>query len=125
LYNILLNRSAIDLILLEKNMPEIHVINTGDTVKTDPVTSVLVALQRDGVQIESLCGGKARCGRCAIRIIEGNRFLSKKKQNEAKKLAGISAASDIRLACQTYTRGDIRIELINEKRRNTIRAGQT
>lgn len=106
-------------------MPRIYVTNTGETVETDLVTSVLVALQIGRVQIENLCGGRAKCGRCAIRIIEGNRFLSKKKQNEAKKLAGISAASDIRLACQAYTRGDIRIELINEKRRNTIRAGQT
>jgi len=98
-------------------MPIIHVTNTGDTVKTDPATSILVALQRDDVRIESLCGGKARCGRCAIRIIEGAGFLSKKRDLERKKLASISPASDTRLACQTYTRGDIKIEILNVRKK--------
>ncbi len=94
-------------------MATIHVLNTGQKVETDLVTSILVSLQRHAVSIEAVCGGRARCGKCAIRIVAGGEYLTKKNEAEAVRLNAIEAGSDMRLACQTYTRGDLEIEIVN------------
>ena len=94
-------------------MPTIHVLNTGQKVETDLLTSILVSLQRNVVPIMSVCGGRAQCGTCAIRIVKGAEYLTKRSAVEAIRLKAIEADSDIRLACQTHTRGDVEIEVIN------------
>jgi ferredoxin len=94
-------------------MPVIHVRNTGYRVKTDLMTSVLVSLQRDGIPIQSVCGGRAQCGRCAVRIVRGEEFLTKKTALELIRLRALGADAHTRLACQTHTRGDIEIEIVN------------
>ena len=97
-------------------MPSIQIKNTGQVVQTDLVTSVLVAFQANNVPIETKCGGKAQCGRCAIRVHSGKEYLTRKTQREISRLSSLNAGEDIRLACQTYTRGDIEIEIINLKK---------
>ena len=92
-------------------MPNIHIINTGQIIETNLVTSLLVAFQIHQVPIENVCGGRSKCGKCAIKVLEGWRYLSPKKQAEIN----INAEENIRLACQTYTRDDIKIEIINLK----------
>ena len=94
-------------------MPSIHVLNRGDRVETDLVTSILVSLQRRGVPIQSICGGRAKCGRCAVRIVSGTQFLTSKSAVEKIRLDAMGADEHVRLACQTYTRGDIEIEVLN------------
>jgi len=94
-------------------VPFITVKNTDDRVETDLVTSLLVALQRQQVPIDTVCGGKARCGRCVVRILNGSEFLTKKRPAEILRLDTLKAEKTMRLACQTYTRGDIEIEIIN------------
>jgi len=99
----------------ELNVPSVQIRNTGQVIQADLVTSILVALQMNGVQIETRCGGKAQCGRCAIRIHSGREHLTRKSQRENIRLSALKAGEDIRLACQTYTRGSIEIEIINMK----------
>jgi adenylate cyclase len=94
-------------------MPTIHVRNTGHRVETDLMTSLLVSLQREGVPVQSVCGGRAQCGRCAVKIVKGGEFLTKKTALEMIRLTALGAADDIRLACQSHTRGDIEIEVLN------------
>jgi ferredoxin len=40
-------------------------------------------------------------------------LLSPVREREAARLAALGAGPDMRLACQTHTRGDIKIEVIN------------
>ena len=94
-------------------MPSIRIANTGSIVKTDMVTSILVSLQRGGVPILTSCGGKARCGKCIVRIVKGQELLSRKTPNESSRLAALGVGGDMRLACQTYTKGDIEISIVN------------
>jgi adenylate cyclase len=96
-------------------MPTIHVENTGQRIETDLVSSLLRALQRNQVPIETVCGGRARCGRCAVHVLAGSRNLSRKSVAESTRLEAIGAEQDVRLACQTYTRGDISIRIVNLK----------
>ena len=94
-------------------MPTIHVLNTGHRVETDLVTSILVSLQRNAVPIMSVCGGRAQCGKCAVRIVKGGEYLTKRSAVEVIRLNTIEADNDVRLACQTHTRGDVEIEILN------------
>lgn len=94
-------------------MPNIHIINTGQIIEVNLVTSLLVAFQIHQIPIENVCGGRSMCGKCAIKVLEGWRYLSSKKQAEIKKLQNINAEENMRLACQTYTRDNIKIEIIN------------
>jgi ferredoxin len=96
-------------------VPNIHITNTGQIIEINLVTSLLVAFQIHQVPIENVCGGRSKCGKCVIKVLEGQRFLSPRKQAEIKKLQNINAGENMRLACQTYTRDDIKIEIINLK----------
>jgi len=81
-------------------------------------TSVLNVLLRNGFPIETICGGKAQCGRDLIRIVSGAENFSPRREREARKLdelarKGEPSGPGIRLACQSYVRGDVEIEVIH------------
>ena len=94
-------------------VPQIYVHNIEKKISTNLVTSILVALQIHDVPVENLCGGRAKCGKCAIRVLNGMQYLSTIKPLEKQKLRQMNAGDDIRLACQTYSRGDVEIEIRN------------
>ena len=95
-------------------MPEITIKNTGRTVETNAAVSILNSLMRNAVPVMHQCGGKAVCGTCRIRIISGAEYLNPKNEREQTRLAAMKAGPDVRLACQTYTRGNVEIEILNK-----------
>jgi adenylate cyclase len=97
--------------------PRIAIAGTDRVVEGDLTTSLLNTLLRGGVGIDTVCGGKAQCGRCAVRILSGGRNLSPVRDAEAARLKSLGVGPDTRLACQTYSRGDVEIEVVNWRRR--------
>ena len=87
-----------------------------EAISANPAISILNLLQRNRVPIQTICGGRAQCGRCLIRILEGGERMNKKNQREIIRLQALNAAENMRLACQSYARGDIEIEIINSER---------
>lgn len=98
------------------NRARIRIAGTGREVDGDLATSLLNILLRNEVGIDTVCGGKAQCGRCLIRIVSGAEWLSPVRGLEAGRLAALGAAPDMRLACQTHARGDIEIEVMHWRR---------
>ena len=94
-------------------MVSIFIKNSGKRIETIMVRSVLIALQINEIPIKTLCGGKAICGHCLIRILKGQQFLSPVQPREASALQRLGAEPNMRLACQTYPGKDIEIEIIN------------
>ena len=92
-------------------MPRILI--AGRAVPLSPARSILVTLQLAGVPIETRCGGRALCGRCAIRVLSGAQMLSPPRERELQRLKAIGASPDMRLACQTHARGDVEIDIVN------------
>ncbi len=94
-------------------MVSIFIKNNQQQIETIMVRSILVALQINEVPIKTICGGKAICGKCLIRIVKGQKYLSPVQPREAAALKRLDADPDMRLACQTYPGKDIEIEIIN------------
>jgi adenylate cyclase len=73
----------------------------GRTVRVPKGLSVLEASLRHNVPHASVCGGRARCSTCRIRIIGDHGALPEPSQREAYVLGRVGASDpSIRLACQ-------------------------
>ena len=92
-------------------MPTLTIINDGTVIETSAAVSILNALLRNGTDIQHRCGGKAVCGTCRVRIVDGAKFLSPMRDRENTRLQAVKAPRDFRLACQTFTFGDVTIEI--------------
>ncbi len=71
--------------------------------------SLLEALRNANIPHASVCGGRARCTTCRVRVGKGLDKLPPANDLEAHALARIAAAADIRLACQLYPSADLSI----------------
>ncbi len=91
----------------------IRVKGRGGAISSSSAISLLNLLQRNGIPVETICGGRAQCGRCLLRILKGAETMNKKNQIEIARLVALNAGEDMRLACQSFTRGDIEIEIMN------------
>ena len=75
--------------------------SSGQRITARVGQSVLEALRNAGVPHASVCGGRARCTTCRIRIGEGLAALHVPSALETNALHRIGAAPNVRLACQT------------------------
>jgi len=91
----------------------IRVQGRAQPVPSSPVVSLLVTLQRHGVPIDTVCGGRAQCGRCLVRVLSGSERMNRPAAAELRRLESLGAGPDYRLACQSYTRGDLEIQIVN------------
>ncbi len=71
--------------------------------------SILEAVRDAGLPHASVCGGRARCTTCRVRISEGLGALAPPERHEALALARIEAPPNVRLACQTRPRHDVAV----------------
>src|SRR6185437_7694724 len=80
----------------------------GRTLRVPKGLSVLEASLRNNVPHASVCGGRARCSTCRIRVIGDHAALPEPSQREAFVLARVGANDPtIRLACQLRPTSDI------------------
>jgi adenylate cyclase len=80
----------------------------GRTVRVPRGLSVLEASLRNNVPHASVCGGRARCSTCRIRIIGDCSALPEPSQREAFVLGRVGASDpSIRLACQLRPATDL------------------
>jgi uncharacterized 2Fe-2S/4Fe-4S cluster protein (DUF4445 family) len=84
-------------------------------------TQVLAAARTLGVDVDSVCGGRAMCGRCQVTVMEGD-FAKHGVKSSAQHLSGVgeteanyarrrSLAADRRLSCQATIQGDLVIDV--------------
>lgn len=71
--------------------------------------SILEAVRDAGLPHASVCGGRARCTTCRVRISDGLAALGAPSPMEAQALARIEAPPNVRLACQTRPRKDVSV----------------
>lgn len=71
--------------------------------------SVLAALRGHGIPHASVCGGKARCTTCRVRVLRGLESLAPPGPLEVAALARIGAPPEVRLACQLCPTADLSV----------------
>ena len=81
--------------------PQIKVNYTGaGEVNTECGPSLLEISRRWNIPHASVCGGRARCSTCRVRILEGLESLAAPSHDEQKVLDRVGASPNVRLACQ-------------------------
>lgn len=86
-------------------------LTSGKVLSIDKDEDILTALKRQGIYLVASCGGKGTCGKCKVRIVEGNYdMLSSGKLDKKDREKGYV------LACQTVSQGDLLIEIPEESR---------
>jgi adenylate cyclase len=116
-YSLIGYLGLIALVLLARGARALHerrggMINlsygNGRTVRVPKGLTVLEASLRNGVPHASVCGGRARCSTCRIRIIGDHSALPEPSQREAFVLHRVGSDDpSIRLACQLRPTGDL------------------
>lgn len=81
----------------------------GRTMSVLPGATVLETLRANGISHASVCGGRARCTTCRIRVTDGLAALPEPQGLEAMALSRIGASDGIRLACQLRPTSDISV----------------
>ena len=81
----------------------------GRTIHIRPGATVLEALNENHIPHASVCGGRARCTTCRVRVLKGRDALPPPAPLEARALARIGAPDDCRLACQIRPIADLSI----------------
>lgn len=76
--------------------------NTGDAVVVKSGTLITEAAHSAGIDLLQPCGGQGRCGRCVVRILEGN-----VRQRSALRLSAEDQNLGYALACQSVVEGDL------------------
>ena len=71
--------------------------------------SLLETLRQARIPHASVCGGRARCTTCRVRVGSGFDELPPPGDLEARALQRIRAGHNVRLACQLYPRSDLAI----------------
>ncbi len=84
-------------------------LTSGQIISAAPGTSIMGALKNEGVYLTSSCGGKGTCGKCKISIKSGD-FETRSKI----KLSKEEIEKDYALACQSFPKDDILIEIPKE-----------
>jgi adenylate cyclase len=81
----------------------------GRTVRVPRGWTVLEASRGFHLPHASMCGGRARCSTCRVRVVTGGEQCPPAGADEQATLARIDAPSDVRLACQLRPRGDLTV----------------
>ena len=82
---------------------------SGERVTVPLGTTVLEASAQHKIPHASVCGGRGRCSTCRVRIGQGLVSLPPPSASEAVVLKRISAADNVRLACQIRPNQDIAV----------------
>ena len=98
----------------------------GSKVRAVHGVSLLEALRNARIPHASVCGGRARCTTCRVRVGNGLNDLAPPNELESSALARIGAGKDVRLACQLRPSTDLAITplvLANQSLNKTLHSG--
>lgn len=74
-----------------------------------PGEPMLQVSLRSGINHAHVCGGKARCSTCRVRVTSGLEHCLPRNEAETKLATRVGFGPDIRLACQTQVDGPVHV----------------
>lgn len=90
-------------------MPQIFIENYKQQISSQAGLSLLNNFLANQVAIHTVCGGKAQCGCCRVKILSGEKGTPPASQAEVAKLGEKLIAEGWRLSCQTFTIRDVTV----------------
>lgn len=90
-------------------MAVIELINDQVSLIADEEKTVLENTLAAGIPHTHACGGNARCSTCRIYIEEGMQNVYQRNDRESVLAKQLGLLKQVRLACQTKIRGDVKI----------------
>jgi adenylate cyclase len=100
----------------------VQVTYPGQTVSIPRGWSVLEASRSFHLPHASMCGGRARCSTCRIRVTAGQEHCPPPAKDEQDTLTRINAPAEVRLACQLRPEGNVSVIPIVRTARPVYRA---
>ncbi len=88
---------------------KIDIKNHDLQVDGTPALSLLNNFLVSQSPIHTVCGGKARCGCCRIKISKGQESMSKANEFEKVRLGDVLLQEGWRLSCQSYALRDLEV----------------
>jgi len=71
------------------------------------------ALRREGLYLDGTCADKGTCGRCVVRVLEGNAGIPLEKERALLEKESLTRGD--RLACRIVVTGDLRLDIAPER----------
>jgi len=99
--------------------PNVRIVGRQMPVSVKEGETLLDVLLDAGFSISADCGGKGRCGRCKVRIVEGTTELPL-SQTEMRRLSEEEIAAGFRLACQQKVAEGLVLEVVEEIYRQEV-----
>jgi adenylate cyclase len=100
----------------------VKVAYPGQTVSIPRGWSVLEASRSFHLPHAAMCGGRARCSTCRVRVTAGHEHCPPPAKDEQDTLSRIGAPTDVRLACQLRPQGNVSVTPIVRTARAVYRA---
>lgn len=84
-------------------------------VTVDTGSTILDAVKKAGIPLETMCGGEGECGKCKVIITGGE--VPKPKEAHTKHFSKKEIDEGYRLACDTLVMSDLHVSVPVESRR--------
>ena len=88
-------------------MPVITFLPSYRKISVDPGITILEAAQQAGVQMNVVCGGQGKCGKCIVQVKAGKTSFDREKFGRFFTLEELDTGGC--LACQTGILGDVQV----------------
>ena len=98
-------------------MPTITFQPFGITVDATDGESIFAAGRRANVPIPTACVGRATCGLCRVKILDGESHLTPLNPDEKRHLGNTYFITRLRLSCQACVSGNVTVLLPDAHRR--------
>ena len=101
------------MLLADRFSPKIAIsYSSGPTILAPRGMSVLDVSRMNRIPHASVCGGRARCSTCRVRVIAGLEKLPAASDTESHVLRRVGAPANVRLACQLRPTADLSISTL-------------
>lgn len=99
-------------------MPKITVRPSGKVYEYEAGGTLLEILLAQKIFVDNPCNGKGVCGKCRVRILNGE--LPAPKETELKLLKEDELESGVRLSCLVKPETDLEVELMQKERKHEV-----
>lgn len=91
-------------------MATIELVKDQVIIDSEPEETILESTLRNGIGHAHACGGNALCSTCRVYIKDGEENLMPRTEEEQELAQQLGLLPEVRLACQTKIKGDIKIK---------------